>query len=192
VKTSTAALELARSSIVKSPRRIHVAAGLYDAARGEQFPLKVPGGLSLLGAGSESTFIRGVGTQTIDGGALQITMMVGDTTQPTSISGFTLRPSAADSGEEYVGIQCERGDTVVANVHVDSGYVYGIKLDSRAGESASITVTGSSFDGANSPLNDSAGLFAAGHGCGSPWDPPATRGRSRTADPRDCRRWPVG
>ncbi len=58
LRTITAAL-----AVPPAPghRTIHVAAGTYDRALGEQFPLIVRGDLLIDGAGQDATFVAGIG-----------------------------------------------------------------------------------------------------------------------------------
>src|SRR5262249_8694381 len=78
-------------------KRIHAEPATYDESLGERFPLVIPGGIELHGAGANRTAIVGIGKYdaTADGGAYTgpfwATLVVGDRSRPTRISGFALR-----------------------------------------------------------------------------------------------------
>ena len=174
VKTITRALDLASTSTSTGMKTIHLSAGVYDAALGEVFPLRVPGAVSVVGAGAAKSFIRGIAPWQEDEAIILATVVAGSSNKATTIAGVSLRPGVyagtVAAGTEHVGVFCERGDTTVRGAQIGPGYVEGVKVDNNtATESGTITVTSSAFDGADSPLSWASGVFAAGHGCGSVW-----------------------
>jgi hypothetical protein len=105
-----------RPRSVESVIKIFVARGTYDGALGEDFPLVVPGGVSLQGAGAPRTVIAGshVYDTSVRGGAagdvFVLTMVVGDVNLPTTIAGFTVVPGdAAPGSKTHFGIYCDLG-----------------------------------------------------------------------------------
>src|SRR5579859_6993990 len=71
---------------------IHVAAGTYSESTGEQFPIDLRGGTSLIGAGA--------GVTIVDGGFLRefqmswrMTLLIGDELETSRLSGVTVRNS---------------------------------------------------------------------------------------------------
>lgn len=115
LRTISAALAAAASSRA-ARRTVHVAAGRYDAALGEVFPLVVRG-VALEGAGHERTVISGAGGVALArfGGALRdpvrATLLVGHPTAETSIVGLTLAPGPVPlSDTPPDGIVCNAGN----------------------------------------------------------------------------------
>src|SRR5262249_33564011 len=98
-------------------RSIYAAPGTYDVALGEQFPIVLRGGLSLLGAGVDQTVVSGAGSLTHTGtdgvtaAHYYVTILVGDATLPTSISNVTIRSGTAGAAPLYTGVLCDRGDS---------------------------------------------------------------------------------
>ncbi len=124
-------------------KRIHVEPGTYDEDLGEKFPLRIPGGIALDGAGPERTFIEGLayvdpgGT----GSSNWITLFVGDPVRTSRVSGFTLRPGKGAPARTFIGIECRKGNagkpdadppvppnTFVSNVVIGPRYWRGIEV----------------------------------------------------------------
>ena len=112
-KTITAAIA-AYQSVLGQPRKAYVAAGTYDRALGEKFPL-VLRGLSVQGAGRDQTFVVGTGTlvHSAEGGPLHeqylVTMLAGDGSLETVISRLSIRPESPIPVSNYYGVFCDRG-----------------------------------------------------------------------------------
>src|SRR5262245_19063208 len=91
-----------------------MAAGTYDKALGERFPLALRG-LSLAGAGREQTLIVGSGAfdHATAGGPMHgqylVTIATGDRVLPTKISGVAIRPETPIPVQNYFGVFCDRG-----------------------------------------------------------------------------------
>jgi hypothetical protein len=137
----TAALAAARDKV--GHRTIHVAAGTYDAAHGERFPLIVRGDLGIVGAGTNATFIQGTGTHDSAAGfgavtePMSATIVIGDHGAPTSLSALTLASGHPPVAGEH-GVVCDRGNrsgqwgggetptTVLDDVVVGPGYDVGV------------------------------------------------------------------
>jgi hypothetical protein len=105
--TITRALEVSRPK-----RTIHVAAGSYDAARGERFPLIVRGDTRIVGAGADTTRVTGTGAfdprgTGIGNGPAPATFVVGDDRAPVELSGLALVGGADRDG---FGVICDRGN----------------------------------------------------------------------------------
>jgi hypothetical protein len=112
-RTISAAVE-AQSHAPSQARKVHVAAGTYDEALGEIFPL-VLRGLSLEGAGQDKTFIVGTGVfDHSEGGPKNQryfgTVIAGDRVLPTKLSRLSLRPLAPVPAHGYYGVFCDRGN----------------------------------------------------------------------------------
>jgi hypothetical protein len=111
LQTITAALKIA----VAGTTTVHVAAGRYDAAHGETFPLGVRG-VSLVGAGIDQTIVEGTAPFAVDptGGLVnaQTTILLGDPASRSAVSGLTIAASAI-SHSRY-GIVCDRGNAPAA------------------------------------------------------------------------------
>jgi len=97
------------------PRTAHIAAGTYNQALGETFPL-VLRGLSLEGAGSDKTFIVGAGAldHAGEGGPKNqqytVTIVAGDRVWPTNVSRLAVRPAQPVPATGLHGIFCDRGN----------------------------------------------------------------------------------
>jgi hypothetical protein len=122
--TITSALARTSADQAASPGKaltIYAAAGTYDEALGETFPLTLRGSISLLGAGSEKTVIVGSGDfdHSAAGGAFNetyhLTILAGDTTGAITISGLTLLPSVPSAAPQYFGVFCDRGNAASAS-----------------------------------------------------------------------------
>src|SRR5207249_1637964 len=102
----------------KPPRgaTIHLAAGTYDAAHGEKFPIVLRDGLSLRGAGREKTTIRGAGLYDRAGlgdrnrDNVYVTLLVGDAAAAGEIADVTLDAGTNGAQRSYVGVFCDRGN----------------------------------------------------------------------------------
>jgi len=122
----------------REPKSVYVAAGTYDRALGEEFPL-VLRGLSLKGAGRDETFIIGTGLldHAAEGGAFHgqylVTLVAGDGTLKTGISDVSVRSESPVPVLNYYGVFCDRGSatgevaapagqTELARVSVGPGY----------------------------------------------------------------------
>jgi hypothetical protein len=138
--TITEALTVAAGTT--KDQRISVAPGRYDAALGEKFPLQIPGGVSLEGAGEGKTVINGAGRRdeaTAKGqfnGFLYATVLMGSAQRVTSLSGCTLQPGDGITGGYYYGVFCDSGNytavatvtptTVLRQVTIGPGYDTGV------------------------------------------------------------------
>lgn len=93
---------------------LHVAAGSYDAESGESFPIVLPARMTLVGAGSSSTTIRGSGAPVNPQGTfdlLRATIVAGSSEGKTRIEGITVQPVATSTATlDVVGIFCEGGN----------------------------------------------------------------------------------
>jgi hypothetical protein len=97
-----------------TPKTVYVAAGTYDRALGEQFPLELRG-LSLKGAGRDATLIAGTGTldHSTQGGPFYdrylVTIVTGDGLLKTTISDVSVRSESPVPTPKYYGVFCDRG-----------------------------------------------------------------------------------
>jgi hypothetical protein len=140
-RTISAAVE-AHAHVPNQARKAHVAAGTYDEALGEIFPL-VLRGLSLQGAGADKTLIVGSGTfdHAGQGGPknqqYMVTIVGGDRSLPTKVSRLSLRPPGPVPVLGYYGLFCDRGNatgevaspagqTQVDEISVGPGYDTGV------------------------------------------------------------------
>jgi hypothetical protein len=125
----------AAAAIDAKVRTIHVAAGTYDRAHGEEFPLVLRGEIALIGAGPERTSIVGTGSYDASphGGSLkrttpwQITIVTGDVEAPVRIEEVALSAGVEHVHSDVVGIACTRGRSDAANTklrHVVVGPAY--------------------------------------------------------------------
>jgi hypothetical protein len=120
------------------PKIVYVAAGTYDRALGEQFPL-ILRGLSLKGAGRDATLIMGTGIfdHSAQGGPFSgrylVTIVAGDAALKTALSDIAVRSESPVPVENYYGVFCDRGSatgeipppagqTELARVSVGPGY----------------------------------------------------------------------
>jgi hypothetical protein len=140
-RTITVAIAEAQRSMTAS-KRIHVAAGRYDATLGERFPLILRNGVSLFGAGADKVTVQGLGTYDhgTEGGTYadvySLTILVGDDALPTVVSGMTLRGGDTTPTPTHHGILCDRGSgasggaaagaTILDNIVVGPNYDNGI------------------------------------------------------------------
>jgi len=91
-------------------RVVRIAAGRYDAAHGERFPLVVRGTTTIRGAGRDATIVSGQGVYEP---SLELTtMIVGDLAGKTAISDLTIKAAPGDTGDRSTGITCDRGNLV--------------------------------------------------------------------------------
>jgi hypothetical protein len=97
-------------------KRIFVEPGTYDKTLGERFPLVIPGGVALDGAGADRTFVEGMGTiDPANAGTLSLlSMMLGDPVRTTRVSGFTLRPGKGSAGSG-TAVYCLSGSAAMWN-----------------------------------------------------------------------------
>lgn len=110
LRTITAAL-----AIVSPGGVVHVAAGTYDAAHGEHFPLVVRG-VSLRGAGKAATHVVGQGscgatdpTGPVSGGC-RTAILLGDEQRASSVSSLAVSSGAVSLDAGAYGVVCQRGD----------------------------------------------------------------------------------
>ena len=116
VRTITEGLQLAAASTAAA-RTVHVAAGTYDAASGEVFPLVVRGWTTVVGAGIDKTIVRGTGS--IDhsaaggpyNGSYDVTFVAGDDTAMVWLNHMTLDSGDAVVSNTSAGIFCDLGNT---------------------------------------------------------------------------------
>jgi hypothetical protein len=163
--TITAAIANVHASDRHVARTIHVAPGDYNAMTGEQLPLDLRGGISLLGTGEhpEDTRIFGIAgvDHSAEGGAelaLKSTILAGDPEIPATIANIRLDSMEKAEGSSF-GIFCDRGNAsepaqaplppnlIVDRVIFDSGYGAGLRVSNatspRSGCNA--RMTGSTF-----------------------------------------------
>jgi hypothetical protein len=177
LRTITAALALPSSGL----RTIHVAAGTYDRAHGERFPLIARGDLTIAGAGEDATHVAGVGKydHTAEGGLLdgpvRATFVVGDTRGTVTLSDLTLTGDGPTPEIAALGVVCDRGNLgaldaplVPENTHLrritaGPGYEQGIIVGTSAhpASGCNLELTGSTVRG------DYFGMWVAGCGAGS-------------------------
>src|SRR5262249_31040127 len=111
LRTVTAALATVSTS---QHRTIHIAAGTYDHALGERFPIVVRGDVALVGAGESATRIVGTGKldHTAAGGGFDhpfsAAMVIGDARAQVAIADLTVAGEAAPEMEVH-GVVCDRG-----------------------------------------------------------------------------------
>jgi hypothetical protein len=131
----------AANSVARPGRCIFVAPGVYDRTHGETFPLVLRGGASIYGAAHDRVTIRGSGELDhssaggVYNGIYQVTLVVGDDTATTTISGVTI-VGANPPTREHHGVFCDRGGrpetgetvgaTVIDNAVIGPGYQHGI------------------------------------------------------------------
>ena len=184
-KTITAALTAANAS-TGANKVIHIAAGMY--ATGETFPLVVRKGISLAGAGASSTTIQGTGALdhsaaggALNGAAYNVTILTGDQTGTTTLSGLTITNTLTVATASYLGVFCDQGNaantisapppaplptatTVLSGVAIGPKYDYGIIAATTTTPASlggcNLKVVGSAIDGNNN------GLWVVGCGAG--------------------------
>jgi hypothetical protein len=145
-RTITKAIQAAASAQSASDgtaKRISVAAGRYDQALGEVFPLILRGAVSLQGAGADRTVIAGSGdlNHGAEGGSwnitLQPTIVAGDSAANIEISALTILPDGKPPVYGHIGVWCDRGGatqgatttsgvTWLHDVTVGPAYFYGV------------------------------------------------------------------
>ena len=112
-KTITRAIAAYREAPGRA-KSAYVAAGTYDRALGEEFPL-VLRGLSLKGAGRDATFIVGAGLldHAAEGGAFHgqylVTIVAGDRELETALADVSVRPENPVPALNHYGVFCDRG-----------------------------------------------------------------------------------
>jgi hypothetical protein len=175
-QTITAAIA-AYASSPGVAKKAYVAAGTYDEALGEHFPL-ILRGLSLEGAGQDRTLVVGASAfdHSADGGSIpgtsMTTLVVGERGLPTRLSNLSLRPVGPVPTPNHYGVICDRGDgadapSPVGLTHLDRltigpGYAYGVFVGTSTvpfSTGCNMSITGSSITGAW------YGVYAKG--CGS-------------------------
>jgi hypothetical protein len=177
LRTITAALALPASGA----RTIHVAAGTYDRAQGEHFPLIVRGDQTIAGAGEDATHVVGVGKydHTAEGGLfdgpLHATFLVGDARGSVTLSDLTLAGDGPTPEIATLGVVCDRGNlgpldgplapenTHLRHITAGPGYEQGIVVgtSARPASGCNLELTGSTVRG------DYFGMWVAGCGAGS-------------------------
>jgi hypothetical protein len=145
-RTVTEALAAAKPLVESFNRvvRIYVARGTYDGTLGEVFPLIVPGGVTLEGAGQGRTVLAGTGYfnttargQTSYDTDIFVTMILGDVERPTRIADMTIEPGDSVTSRQHYGIYCDRGpapvdggtatpNTILSGLWVGEHYYYDI------------------------------------------------------------------
>jgi hypothetical protein len=181
--TVTAGLAAATATSATSPT-VHVGAGSYSA--GESFPLVIRNGISLVGDGLSSTFIKGSGNWVGDSypfnqmASYSVTIVIGSDSRPSPsptvtnrLKGVTVQPGGITMPTSYYyGVMCDRGNAVggtvamtpAANVIVDSCQV-GPNFDTAVvvTDSQTPAVTGCNLQLLNSLVTGGfAGVFSAG------------------------------
>jgi len=151
--------------------RIKVAQGTYNAALGETMPIVVRGGISLEGEGPGKSIISGTALHNSPGLSGQYaSLVVGHPTKINRISGFTFSNTSSSRIDPNVGIVCDQGNampadlaptvpnTVLKNLLMSSDYDIGIM----------VTTAGPSTGGGNLRITESqvqaaaTGIFAVG------------------------------
>jgi hypothetical protein len=121
VRTVSEALETLRTSAAVA-RTIHVAAGVYDTTAGEKFPLVLSGGTTLIGAGRDKTFIRGVGDFKPISGTLQrtyqVTIATGIDNGYARVESVSVEPFAGALAPkvDHFGVFCNGGNSPLRGV----------------------------------------------------------------------------
>jgi len=170
--TIRAALAAAEASSLPN-RTIHLAAGTYEAATGETFPLELRG-ISLVGAGADRTILRGSGTAGIarpdvsNEAEVVAALVVGEVgKRPTTISDLSILSTGSPGAAGTEAIVCDRGDTsnlepvppnlIVSGVAIE-GFEIGVRITSslQALSGCNALVRASSFQ------SGSYGVFADG------------------------------
>jgi hypothetical protein len=158
---------------------LQVAAGVYSAASGEQFPIDLRHGLSLVGAGASSTFVDGVAVYDTrpDGGFLasflppapwRAQLLIGDDVRASRVSGVTLRNSDLQTQQLAVAVICAHGNTprtgavppantVLDHVVITGAFEAGIAATNTDATACNLLVTASQVSDAY------LGLWTAGH-----------------------------
>ncbi len=118
--TITQALAVAATSSATAPKTIHVAPGTYTNGGNnpETFPLMLRNGTSLVGSGQGATIVSGTGAYdhsalegAFNGSAYQVTIVVGDATKSSTISGLSVVAGAShQTNGNYLGILCDEGN----------------------------------------------------------------------------------
>jgi hypothetical protein len=156
------------------PLVVHIAAGRYDRALGERFPLVVRGGVTLAGAGADATHIIGTGAYeppTRHGGGTYAgghTLVIGDPAGATALRGLSLEAGGEPEVGLY-GVTCDSGNlaapsrdpdlpasTVLADVAVGPGYEVAVLVSSSTTHACNLRLERARIHG---NLN---GVFTAG------------------------------
>ena len=147
-RTISAAIE-AHVQAPSQARKAYVAAGTYDEALGEIFPL-VLRGLSLEGAGRDKTFIVGSGTldHAGQGGPknrqYMVTIVAGDRVLETKVARLSLRPLAPVPVQGYYGLFCDRGNAT-GEVASPAGQTHVDEINVGPGYDTSVLVVASTI-----------------------------------------------
>ena len=169
LRTITAALAAASPGAT-----IHVAAGTYDAALGEVFPMVVRG-VSIVGAGAPTTTVRGRGScpvLNVNGPIVSCDalLVVGHETLTTTVTSIAFTSAAGSLSGNY-GVLCDRGNapatrgartaanTVFNRTTFGPAFEVGILATTSGSPSNSacnLSVVGSTFQGGQ------LGVWAAG------------------------------
>jgi hypothetical protein len=185
-KTITQALDAARRAHFQNPT-IHAAAGTYDAALGETFPL-VLRGETLVGTSSGATVIHGSGPfdRTMSAGSgffgyvYDATLVIGDPTARTHIEGVGLEAGAPGSNMS-VAVICDQGNALrppaaqptpnseLVQVAISGGYTGGA-LVTGIGQPAQPTACNLAITGSRLSGMRSFGVWVSGT-CGPTADP---------------------
>jgi hypothetical protein len=167
---------ISQALAIQGERRIvHVAAGFYDKALGEQFPLELRGNVALVGAGADRTTISGVGTVDLAaaGGSLGIqpwraSLVLGDRTSDIRVEGVTVTSGVANAQVDTVGLLCTRGDPARTNTRVVDVVIGGPYGDAViAGAETKPSASGCSIEIERARIHDvSTGIWQVGCGMG--------------------------
>ena len=183
--TISAALTAANASTATT-KTIHVAPGTYAA--GETFPLVLRKGISLVGAGAATTTIKGTGALdhstaggSINGTSYNVTILTGDQTGTSTISGFTITNTLMAPMGGYLGVFCDQGNaantqaapppnplptptTVLSGLTIGPNYDYGVIAATTTTPASllgcNMKIVGSTINGNNN------GMWAVGCGAG--------------------------
>jgi hypothetical protein len=144
---------------------LHVAPGLYDAANGENFPLALRTGLSVVGAGAASTIVDA--DLAVDAFRIEVapTINSGGITSTTVLAGLTIRDAATGVWISSSWNQCSPlvHDLVVRDcvrgihVHVGSSIGVGVALPTIERVRLEANATGLFYQGFASTFGGSAG-----------------------------------
>jgi hypothetical protein len=177
LRTISAGLARLQSSKAVS-RTLHVAAGRYDAAAGETFPLMITERMSILGAGKGKTVVHGIGQydHTPYGGSsatLHDALFVVRSEEPVVIRGLSLERA----GDNENGIACLSGNApqsdpppdpfpepslIIDDVEV-TGFYIGVQAANTRNTGCNMRVTRSTLS------NNDLAMLALGCNFNRPW-----------------------
>ncbi|MFM7201013.1 MAG: MopE-related protein [Myxococcota bacterium] len=131
---------------------ISIAAGTYNTALGETFPINLPNGVAVVGAGKDQVILES------DVASAPVLRVGGEGAYTSSLMGMALK--GAGTGQYGVGLELDTSHTLdVEDVDFDESLARGIVTDSLTDTdpSLSLDIADSSFDAINSAISLSAG-----------------------------------